>query len=54
MRMYDFKNKLTEIINQSGLSIEEVYYVLKDLFDEISMVYDNVLIQEKNREDQSV
>lgn len=49
MRMNDFKYKLLDIINQSGLTIEEVYYIWKDLFDEISILYNNVLIQEKQK-----
>ena len=47
MRMYDFKNKLAEMINQSGLSIEEVYYIWKDLFDEITINYNSVIKQEQ-------
>ena len=49
MRMNDFKNKLLNIINESKLSIEEVYYIWKDLFDEISITYNNTIIQEQNQ-----
>ena len=49
MRMYDFKTKLAEIINQSGLSIEEVYYVWKDLFDEITINYNSIIKQEQEQ-----
>lgn len=49
MRMYDFKNKLAEMINQSGLSIEEVYYIWKDLFDEITINYNSVIKQEQQQ-----
>lgn len=49
MRMNDFKNRLLNIINESKLSIEEVYYIWKDLFDEISMTYNNTIIQEQNQ-----
>lgn len=50
MRMNDFKNKLLNIINESKLSIEEVYYIWKDLFDEISITYNNTIVQEKNQQ----
>ena len=49
MRMNDFKNKLLNIINESKMSIEEIYYIWKDLFDEISITYNNTIIQEKNQ-----
>lgn len=47
MRMYDFKQKLLDIINNSGLTIEEAYYVWKELFEEITNNYNNSLIQEE-------
>ena len=55
MRMYDFKYKLLDMINQSGLTIEEVYYVWKDIYEELTTTYNNLLVkeqQEKNKEEE--
>ena len=55
MKMYDFKYKLLDIINQSGLTIEEAYYVWKDIYEELTTTYNNLLIkeqQEKNKEEE--
>lgn len=54
MRMNNFKQKLLDIINQSGLTIEEAYYIWKDIFEELTVSYNNMLIkeqQEKNKEE---
>lgn len=51
MRMNDFKNKLLNVINQSGLTIEEVYYIWKDLFEELTVSYNNLLIKEQQERD---
>lgn len=51
MRMNDFKNKLLNVINQSGLTIEEVYYIWKDLFEELTISYNNLLIKEQQEKD---
>ena len=55
MRMYDFKYKLLDMINQSGLTIEEAYYVWKDIYEELTTTYNNLLVkeqQEKNKEEE--
>jgi len=51
MRMSDFKNKLLNVINQSGLTIEEVYYIWKDLFEELTISYNNLLTKEQQEKD---
>lgn len=33
---YDFSNKITNTINESGLPILVVYFILKDFFDQIT------------------
>lgn len=44
----DFKKDLVDRINQSGLPVGVVYYILKDLFNDIEDAYQNVLISEAN------
>lgn len=39
MILNDFKQQISSIINNSGLSIEAIYYVLKDIFIEIEKLY---------------
>ena len=51
MRMYDFKYKLLDIINQSGLTIEEVYYIWKDIFEELTANYNDLLVKEQQERD---
>ena len=51
MRMYDFKYKLLDVINQSGLTIEEVYYIWKDIFEELTANYNNLLVKEQQEKD---
>ena len=51
MKMYDFKYKLLDIVNQSGLTIEEVYYIWKDIYEELTTTYNNLLIKEQEEKD---
>ena len=51
MRMNDFKYKLLEVINASGLTIEEVYYIWKDIFEDLTTNYNNILMQEEKKID---
>lgn len=44
----DFKKQLVDEINQSGLPVGIVYYILKDLFHDIEDAYQTVLINEKD------
>ena len=50
LNMYNFKNQLIDLINSSNLTIEQIYYILKDLFDDVTRQY-NFEIQ-KNLEKQ--
>ena len=51
MRMYDFKYKLLDMINQSGLTIEEAYYIWKDIYEELTTTYNNLLVKEQQEKD---
>ena len=44
----DFKKQLVDEINQSGLPVGIIYYILKDLFHDIEGAYQTVLINEKD------
>ena len=44
----DFKKNLVNEINQSGLPVGIIYYILKDLYHDIEEAYQTVLINEKN------
>lgn len=44
----DFKKQLVDEINQSGLPVGIIYYILKDLFHDIEDAYQTVLINEKD------
>lgn len=46
MILYEFRRDLENLINNSGLSIDEAYFVLKDIMSEI----DNLYKQEIQRE----
>lgn len=50
MELENLKNKIKEDIINSQLRIDCVYYVLKDVFRDISDTYNAYLIQEKQKE----
>ena len=45
LKLNSFKQQLVNYINSSQLTIEEVYYVLKDLFNEVTQTYNEQIIQ---------
>ena len=47
MVLKDFRKQIEDIINQSGLSIDAVYFVLKDIFNEVTQIYENVAKEEE-------
>lgn len=46
MILNDFKNQLIKIINDSNLTIDAIYYVMKDIMNDIATQYNLVLQQE--------
>lgn len=42
----DFRKKCEDIINNSGLPIDAVYYILKDIFEEVTNIYNQEMIKE--------
>lgn len=45
--LYNFKNDMVNTINNSGLPVGVVYYIMKDLFNDIQNAYENTLKKEK-------
>ena len=50
----DFKRNLVNEINQSGLPVGIIYYILKDLLHDIEEAYQNVLVNEKNNIEEDI
>lgn len=49
----DLKEKLYTAVNESGLSIVPVYYVMKDMMNEVIMIYNAELKKLAAQEQQS-
>ncbi len=47
MILKDFRKQIEDIINQSGLPIDAVYFVLKDILNEVTQIYENVVKEEE-------
>lgn len=47
MILKNFRKQIEDIINQSGLSIDAIYFVLKDIFNEVAQIYENVAKEEE-------
>ena len=46
MLLNDLKNQIVKTINDSNLSIDAIYYVMKDIMNEVISQYNIVLQQE--------
>ena len=49
--MEELKNKLLQDCNESGLPLEAIYYLVKDLFRDVSDTYENILRQKELKEE---
>lgn len=47
MILKNFRKQIEDIINQSGLPIDAVYFVLKDILSEVTQIYENVAKEEE-------
>ena len=47
MILRDFRQQLEQVINQSGLPIDVIYFVLKDVFNEVVDIYNNEITNEE-------
>lgn len=46
MVLNDFKNNIIKVINESSLTIDAVYYVMKDIMGDITTTYNLALQKE--------
>ena len=46
MILRDFRKQLEKVINESGLPIDAVYFVLKDILNEATQIYENTIREE--------
>ena len=47
MILDNFKKSITDVINASGLTIDAVYFVMKDIMNEVVEIYNQQLQQER-------
>ena len=50
MILKNFRKQIEDIINQSGLSIDAVYFVLKDILNEATQIYENTIREEEQQQ----
>lgn len=50
MILRDFRKQLEKVINESGLSIDAVYFVLKDILNEVTQIYENTIKEEEQQQ----
>lgn len=50
LKIESFKNNINNCINNSQLSIGIIRYILKDILNEIDVLYNNLLQQELNKQ----
>lgn len=50
MILRDFRKQIEDIINQSGLPIDAVYFVLKDILNEATQIYENTIREEEQQQ----
>ena len=47
MILRDFRKQIEDIINQSSLPIDAIYFILKDILNEVTQIYENVAKEEE-------
>ena len=50
MILRNFRKQIENIINQSGLPIDAVYFVLKDILNEATQIYENTIREEEQQQ----
>ena len=48
--MEKLKNKLLQVVNESGLPLDAVYYVCKDFFRDVDDTYQQFLLKQQEEE----
>ena len=54
MILNDLKNKVITMLNESNLSIDAIYYVMKEIMQEVEMTYNRMLQAEAAAKDAPV
>ena len=49
MILNDLRVNITKVLNQSGLSIDVIYYVMKDIMNEVTNLYNQQLQLEQQQ-----
>jgi len=49
MILNDLRVNITKVLNQSGLSIDVIYYVMKDIMNEVTSLYNQQLQLEREQ-----
>ena len=49
MILNDLRVNITKVLNQSGLSIDVIYYVMKDIMNEVTNLYNQQLQWEQQQ-----
>ena len=47
MILRNLRKQIEDIINQSGLPIDAIYFVLKDILNEVTEIYNNEIAKEE-------
>ena len=47
MILRNLRKQIENIINQSGLPIDAIYFVLKDILNEVTEIYNNEIAKEE-------
>lgn len=47
MILRDFRKQIENTINNSGLPIDAIYFVLKDILNEVTEIYNNEIAKEE-------
>ena len=50
--MEELKNKLLQVVNESGLPLEAIYYVCKDFFRDVDDTYQQFLIKKQKENEE--
>lgn len=52
MQLHELKEKIVKDINESNLPIDATYYVLKEIINTVTSLYNDELLQHKNKQDE--
>ena len=52
MKLHELKEKIVKDINESNLPIDATYYVLKEIINTVTSLYNDELLQHNNKQDE--